>query len=127
MQRWWKPASSIPSASASASPIAIVITTCLALGACDDRPVHIFGAERYDPVRDCLEAPAAVDVLDGPDPGPCAELRCWQSPSGEVYVTSTACGSPPDFADRSSDPPGSLCAEALDAFAREARCAATDP
>jgi hypothetical protein len=98
------------------------LAVALAITGCEDRSVHLFGAERYDPEGHCLEAPATVDVLSGPDPGPCNDLRCWQSPSGEVYVTSAACDAPPDFADRTSDPAGSLCAEALDAFAQKARC-----
>ena len=98
------------------------LAALLTLTACEDRPVHAFVAARYDPVRDCLEPSAAVDVLEGPDPGASCEARCWQSPSGEVYVTTAACAAPPDFADRSADPEGSPCFLALDAHARSEAC-----
>lgn len=101
---------------------------CLALAAslaagCEDRPVHIFSGERYDPVGDCLEKAAALDVIDGADPGPCDVVRCWAAPAGDVYITTSACDAPLDLADRTGDPPGSPCAKALDAFAKKARCA----
>lgn len=95
----------------------------LALAACEDRELHVFGAQRFDPARGCLEAATTVDVIDGPDPGPCDAPRCWRSPGGEIFVTTTACDAPPDYADRTGDPPGSLCAAALEALAAGAACA----
>jgi hypothetical protein len=80
-----------------------------ALGGCDGGRVHPFGAYPYDPVHDCLGAAQAVDVLDGPDPGPCAKVLCWVAPSGDVYVTDTACDGPPDFQQQVAGP----CALAL--------------
>jgi hypothetical protein len=91
--------------------------------ACDDRPVHAFIAARYDPDQKCLEAPAAVDVVSGTDPGSCSVTRCWVTPSGEVFVSTTACDAPPDFTDRTGDPDGSPCGDALDALAGDADCA----
>lgn len=93
-----------------------------ALTACEDRPVHAFVAARYDPVRDCLEPSAAVDVIAGQDPGGSCEARCWESPSGDIYITAAACAAPPDFVDRSADPQGSPCFLALDAHTRSAAC-----
>ena len=93
-----------------------------ALPACDDRPVHAFMAARYDPVRDCLEPSAAVDVMAGQDPGASCEARCWESPEGDIYITTAACAAPPDFVDRSADPEGSPCFLALAAHTRSAAC-----
>lgn len=86
--------------------------------ACGPGRVHVFGAYRYETGGDCLEGAAAVDVIDGPDPGACNASRCWISPAGEVYVTSTACDGPPDYVDHTKDPAGAPCARALVAFAR---------
>lgn len=80
--------------------------------------MHVFGAHRYDQARDCLEAAAAVDVLEGEDPGACSEVRCWMSPEFEVYVTDTACEGPLDFRDGTGDPEGTACARALAAYDR---------
>lgn len=93
--------------------------------ACGDADAHVFGAYRYDPVADCLESAAAVDVIAGPDPGVCDDLRCWKSSAGEIYVTSTACDAPIDYVEGTDDPPRTPCARALAAFAlgEEARCA----
>jgi len=85
----------------------------LALAACEDRQAHVFYAHRYDPERGCLEESQAFDVLDGPEPAPCNAPRCWVTLSGEVLVTTTACAAPPDYQDRTGDPPGSTCAAAL--------------
>src|SRR5262249_25985337 len=79
-----------------------VALLALASAACSTTHVHLFGAYRYEMDRDCLESPAVVDVIDGPDPGMCAMLRCWISPGKEVYVTDTACDSPPDYAEHTS-------------------------
>jgi hypothetical protein len=91
----------------------------LALGACEDRLAHPFGAYRYRPDQDCIEGAAAVDVIDGPDRGPCDAVRCWVSPAKEVYVTTTACDGPLNYAEHTKDAAGSPCARALEAFARE--------
>jgi hypothetical protein len=85
--------------------------------------VHAFIAARFDPDRACLEKPAAIDVVAGPDPGSCPETRCWETPSGEVFVSTTACDAPPDFIDKTADLAGSRCGEALDALAQGADCA----
>jgi len=95
----------------------------LVLVACENNLVHAFIAARFDPDAACLEAPAAVDVVAGPDPGSCPVTRCWETPSGEVFVSTTACDAPPDFLDRTADPAGSRCGEALDALAEGADCA----
>lgn len=86
---------------------------------CEDRLAHPFGAYRYQPERDCFEGAATVDVIDGPDPGRCAALRCWISPAGETYVTTTACDGPSNYEEHTRDPAGSPCARALTAFARD--------
>ncbi|MCK6590415.1 MAG: hypothetical protein L6Q76_22860 [Polyangiaceae bacterium] len=101
----------------------LVLFALLALAACEDRPVHAFIAARYNPDDHCLEAPFAVDVVAGPDPGSCPITRCWETPSGEVLVSTTACDAPPDFHDKTADSAGSPCARALDALAEGADCA----
>lgn len=84
---------------------------------CEDRLFHAFDAYPYDPHGDCLGAPEAIDVLDGPDPGKCPDLRCWKGPDGTFYVTDAACDAPLDFEDRTSDAEGP-CVGALAAYAR---------
>ena len=103
---------------AFSAPLAFI----LALAACEDRPVHAFIAARYDPDGACLEPPAAVDVVAGADPGSCPVTRCWETPSGEVFVSTTACDAPPDFVDKTDDVAGSPCGKALDALAGSADC-----
>jgi hypothetical protein len=94
----------------------------VALGACTTRVAHVFGAYRFeegmDPAEDCLEAAAAVDVVDGPDPGICNGVRCWIAPGGNVFVTTTACDAPPDYRDHTSDPAGTACGRAIAVFQR---------
>jgi hypothetical protein len=96
------------------------LALCAALFAvgCTDDITHVFGAYRYEEGPDCLEAAAAIDVIEGKDPGTCPSIRCWMTPADDVYVTSTACDAPPDYADHTSDPPASGCGRALAAFAR---------
>lgn len=101
----------------------LVLIALLASAACENRPVHAFIAARYDPDAHCLEAPAAVDVVAGADQGSCPVTRCWETPSGEVFVSTTACDAPPDFLDKTADVAGSPCGEALDALAEGADCA----
>lgn len=109
---------------ASLAPVATtLVVAMLALGACTDE-VHVFGAHRYDTEGDCLEGAAAVEVLEGADPGPCEQVRCWVSPEGEIYVTSTACDGPPGYEERSQPSEGEPCDLALAAYERgaEGRC-----
>ncbi len=94
----------------------------VAIGACAARIVHTFGAERWDPARNCLEKGSAVDVVEGKDPGSCAATRCWESRDGEIWVTTTACDAPPDYREGTGDPAGSACAGAIAARARDATC-----
>lgn len=93
-----------------------------AAAGCENNPAHIFIAVQYDPVRDCLLAEETIDAVDGADRGPCAATRCWETPAGNVYVSTTACDAPPDFVDHTSDPEGSPCAKAIAALQKE-RCA----
>lgn len=95
---------------------------------CGEADAHTFGAYRYNPFEDCMEGAAAVDVIEGPDPGICEEVRCWKSPGGEVYVTSTSCDAPVGYEEGTFDPAGSVCARALAAFALgdEGRCPAPE-
>jgi hypothetical protein len=91
----------------------------LVASACSPGRSHAFGAHRYDPENDCLEASAVVDVVEGEDPGKCDRLRCWETPGGEAYVTTTACDAPPDFRDATADGPETPCGKALAAWGRE--------
>ncbi|MCC6555298.1 MAG: hypothetical protein IT372_20245 [Polyangiaceae bacterium] len=102
---------------------ALAGAAALALAACEDTQVHAFGAQRYNADQDCLEEAEIIDVLDGPNPGLCDTPRCWKAPSGEVYVTTTACDAPPDFVEGTAEPAPSPCAAALAALADGARCA----
>jgi hypothetical protein len=111
---------SVGRGSAFAVPL---VLAALGVAGCEDRELHVFAAHRFDPVRVCLEGARALDVIDGPDPGPCDAARCWHSPAGDVYVTTTACDAPPDYRDGTGDPEGTLCAQALLALANGAHCA----
>ncbi|MFO0759979.1 MAG: hypothetical protein U0359_26070 [Byssovorax sp.] len=103
---------------ASLGLIGLGLACLLGLGACEDRQVHVFSAFRYDADHDCLEAAAVVDVIDGPDPGTCPAVHCWENPLGDAFVTDQACDAPLDFHDHSGDADGP-CAKALAAFARD--------
>ena len=96
-------------------PAAVISLTVLG---CDAGLAHPFGAYPYDPDGDCLGASGVVDVLDGPAPPPCDVVRCFQAPSGSVFVTDQACDAPLDFHDRTEDPDGP-CVKALGAYAAE--------
>jgi hypothetical protein len=89
----------------------------LSLPACERTVVHIFGGYGYDDVNDCLDAAGAVDVIDGPDPGMCATLRCWIRPDGVAVVTDRACDAPSDYVDHTKDTSG-VCVKALAAYGR---------
>ncbi len=84
---------------------------------CTDQVVHVFGGYAYDPAQDCLEAPGALDVLEGPAPAPCPTVRCWLAPDGTAVVTDEACDAPPDYEDETSASSG-LCPKALAAYGR---------
>jgi hypothetical protein len=100
----------------------VALSAGVALGvwvaACSPQRSHLFGAQHYDPDHDCLEKGAAVDVIEGPDPGTCDVLHCWVAPSEDVYVTTTACDAPPGYVDHTADPAGTPCARALAAHNR---------
>jgi hypothetical protein len=91
-------------------------TFLVAAAACSARLDHVFGAYAYDPVQDCLQGAAVVDVIAGPDPGMCPQVRCWQAPDGSIYVTSEACDAPLDYQDHTEDTSGP-CVKALAAYA----------
>jgi hypothetical protein len=98
------------------SSLALPFTFLVTAAACSARVDHVFGAYAYDPAQDCLQAPAAVDVIAGADPGMCPQVRCWQAPDGTVYVTSEACDAPLDYQDHTKDTSGP-CVKALAAYA----------
>lgn len=96
----------------------------LAIGAgvsCDAGVVHTFFALPYDVTLGCLRPSEAQDVIDGPDPGKCAEVHCWVNPSGEILVSDQACDAPLDLVERTTGP----CKLALDAHKKRVMCAAT--
>jgi len=81
--------------------------------------VHGVLGFRYDPDRDCLENPSALDVLEGPEPAPCPGQRCLeQEETSAVFVTNAICDVPPGFVDR-TDQGLDACVKALEAYARE--------
>lgn len=86
---------------------------------CDAGVVHAFGAFPYDATLGCLRSAEAVDVIDGPDPGSCAEVHCWVKPSGEIFVSDAACDAPLDFTESASGP----CKLALEAYKKGVMCA----
>ncbi len=87
-------------------------------GGCDGGLVHSFVAYPYDATLGCLEGSAAVDVIDGPDPGSCPEVQCWVKPSGEIFVSDKACDAPLDFTKNASGP----CKQALEAYKNRVMC-----
>jgi hypothetical protein len=100
---------------------AVVLVPALVLlvaaATCQDRLAHVFGGWAYDTAGDCLDAPGVVDVVDGPDPGKCPQLRCWLAPDGTAYVTDEACDAPIDFQDQTKATSG-VCVKALAAYHR---------
>jgi len=108
------------------SLVAPAVVVGFAAAGCDDLQVHPFFGSRYDPARDCVESPAVLDVLEGPDPGRCETIRCYEAPEGDdVFITDGACDAPDGYVDRTNDAK-SPCADALTAYAREghSRCPA---
>ena len=103
------------------SRAALALSVGLGVVGCTALLVHNFGAQRYDEDRDCLEGAAVVDVLEGEDGGMCDATRCWVSPGGEVYVTTTACDAPLDYREGTADPADSGCGRALAAYASDGR------
>ncbi len=93
------------------------LSLLLTAAACKNTVVHPFSAWAYSPTGDCLEPPAVVDVLSGPDDGPCIQIRCWESGGGDIYITDTACSAPPDYKNETNQKTGS-CAEAIKVFGR---------
>ncbi len=106
----------------AAAGVAALLVALVAAHACSNNVDHVFGGYAYDPVNDCLYTSGAVDVVAGPDPGPCSMLRCWMSPGGLVYVTDEACDAPPDYQDETKDGSGP-CVKALAAYAPRTRSA----
>jgi hypothetical protein len=106
-----------------AAALALAVASAFA-GGCDGGLVHSFIAYPYNATVGCLEAAAAVDVIDGPDPGSCPGVSCWVKPSGEIFVSDKACDAPLDFTKNASGP----CALALEAYKNRVMCddAATD-
>jgi hypothetical protein len=94
----------------------VLLGTWLAVASCQNRLAHIFGGYGYDPTLGCLEAPGAIDVVAGADPGPCYQVLCWQAPDGSIYVTSAACDAPPDYVNETENT-SSPCVKALAAYA----------
>lgn len=82
---------------------------------CDDARSHPFSARRFDPDRECLAELAAIEVVEGPDPGLGCELTCLSPPEGaadasaQVFV-STMCKPFPTFMQVDGIP--TLCARA---------------
>lgn len=102
---------------AAVASLALVAAVALG-GGCDNGLVHTFGAFPYNVTLGCLESATAVDVIDGPDPGSCAEVRCWVNPGGAVFVTDQACDAPLDYTESASGP----CKSALEAYKKHVMC-----
>ena len=100
-------------------PAALLALITGAVVSCDDGLVHTFFALPYNATLGCLRSAAAVDVIDGPDPGSCAEVHCWVKPGGEIFVSDRACDAPLDFTKSASG----LCKLALDAYKKRVMCA----
>jgi hypothetical protein len=107
-------------ASSLARPVMLAVAgallVVLAANACETRPLHVFGGYAYDATHACLDPACAVDVVAGAPTAPCPTVRCWLSPEGIVYITSTACDAPPDYVDETNNPASTLCVKALAAY-----------
>ena len=88
---------------------------------CDLGVVHTFYAIPYDVTLACLKSSEPADIIDGPDPGKCAEAKvhCWVSPLNEIYVSDVACEKPRDFLEQNTGP----CRLALKALKNKVFCA----
>ncbi|MFS8067434.1 MAG: hypothetical protein ACMG6S_13820 [Byssovorax sp.] len=100
-------------------PAALLALITGAVVSCDDGLVHTFFALPYDVTLGCLGSSRAIDVIDGPDPGSCAEVHCWVKPTGEIFVSDRACDAPLDFTESASGP----CKLAIDAYKKRVICA----
>jgi hypothetical protein len=96
--------------------VLVGVGVSLTAAGCDARAAHLLEAYVYDPTNDCLEAPALVDVVNGPPPAaPCLILRCWLNSGGAALITDAACDVPPDYQDETSATTGP-CVKALAAY-----------
>src|SRR5580704_7939284 len=94
-----------------------IVAIAAASARCTNLEVYPFGGYAYDPTNDCLQAPGALDVIEGTMPAPCPVLRCWVDPDGTAVVTNEACVAPPDYKNETTATTG-LCPKALAAYAR---------
>jgi hypothetical protein len=97
--------------------VALALGLAAAGARCTNLAAYPFGGYAYDPTGDCLEAPGALDVIQGTMPAPCPILRCWVDPDGTAIVTDEACAAPPDYKDETNAASGP-CPKALAAYAR---------
>lgn len=98
--------------------IGLGLAACAAAAVhCGDLQVYPFGGYAYDPTADCLEAPGALDVIEGPMPAPCPVVRCWVDPDGTAVITDEACVAPADYLNETDDTTGP-CPKALAAYAQ---------
>jgi hypothetical protein len=97
--------------------LALGLAALAAAGAnCTNLAVYPFGGYAYNPTNDCLEAPGALDVIEGMQPAPCPVLRCWVDPDGTAVITNEACAAPPDYKNETTATTG-LCPKALAVYA----------
>jgi hypothetical protein len=103
---------------------AAALSAKIAVVGCDDTGSYIFSGEQYDPLLQCLEPVASIDVVAGSPPGSCGPVCILTVPQdgGQIAYVSTMCGPYPVYpfeADAGSDP---LCVAAMAAFTRNALC-----
>jgi len=92
------------------------LSSVAAVVGCQSSSAHAFYASRFDPETGCLDALSLGDVLDGPDPGPCNETKCWLDTRGDAHVSLSMCDGPPDWTRVDAPLPGSKCEAALRAM-----------
>jgi hypothetical protein len=70
----------------------LALPVALAIASCDDVYVHILTGQQYDPVNQCVQAPAGIDVVSGGATGDNCDPTCLVATAGDasfVYVTTT--------------------------------------
>jgi hypothetical protein len=98
------------------------LATALAIASCDDVYVHILTGQQYDPVNECVQAPAGIDVVSGGATGDNCDPTCLVATAGDssfVYVTTTCPPYPGDYTAEGQDAttgPSDPCTGALAAY-----------
>ncbi len=105
---------------------AAFVAAAIVVVSCSNPASHIYAGRRYEPVRDCIDTTASIDVVSSADPGSTCDAVCLAAPptsTGEraLYVSKMCPPYPPLFDTRGGVPD---CERALAAYSRNDTCLA---